>query len=239
MQTPTRAELLTYAVAMAFVALVHVLPWMSAACDQAAWKDIMKTAGPSCAEFWVNRYQTAWAGLIGAFAAMTAAWIAWHSIQVQIGREERSFAEAARRTADLEIMQIDREIAMLGIICDRTREFADEFTGVFRQGKIAEYHALDRVSLPQTTSIIVNVGSKASNDYIEWAHRLMDYRGKAQMQSSRATGPGSVGEVARSQLRQLDSQISLAVRESIGIIEAANVEIAALESKKRLIAAVG
>lgn len=52
-----------------------------------------------CFEFWLSRYQTAWAGALGAAAALFAAGIAWRAVQRQI--DEQRFV--LRKVANLRI----------------------------------------------------------------------------------------------------------------------------------------
>ena len=100
MQTPTRVELIAYAVALIIVAIVHVLPWIAQTCDQVSWTQIMATSGPSCAEFWVNRYQSLIGNMLtAAVAGVTLVWISRQlkvtQDQLEMGHRELAASAAA------------------------------------------------------------------------------------------------------------------------------------------------
>lgn len=68
------------------IAVVVILLWRAdVACHVPRHRDALKIGNAAgCIEFWLNRYQSAWAGMLGATAALFAAWIAWQAVQRQI-----------------------------------------------------------------------------------------------------------------------------------------------------------
>ena len=71
------------AVILVIIGLLGLL--MAAGCDSGTYPSKMESGGPfSCAEFWLNRYQT----LIGGMATLLAAWVAFAAISSQMAQTE-------------------------------------------------------------------------------------------------------------------------------------------------------
>jgi hypothetical protein len=61
-----------FLVGSVFVGLgINIGFWLIQSCDAPLWLKLIEAGGGSCAEFWLNRYQT----LIGGGAALAGAWI--------------------------------------------------------------------------------------------------------------------------------------------------------------------
>jgi hypothetical protein len=71
---------------LAFIAAMLIAGpiWAALACRSPAWLKVLDGA-PSCAEFWLNRYQ----GLIGAAATLLAGFLAYQAAVSDARRAER------------------------------------------------------------------------------------------------------------------------------------------------------
>lgn len=64
------------------------------ACENVNKRAAMKIFDANgCIEFWLNRYQSAWSGVIGASAALAAAYAAWRAVQQQIALQGYAHAQ--------------------------------------------------------------------------------------------------------------------------------------------------
>lgn len=232
MEKPSKELLGAIALVLAFVAAGHL--WASAT-DACALKtgdlaaEIRKANG--CFEFWANRYQTAWAGLLGASAALSAAWVAWHSIQVQIKRDDKAARETSERNQHFERQQIDREIATLNSIGDRVVAFQEEMGAKMGDESFPFAHALTRVVLPTPVGLQIILGSRASDNFMLWTQRMQELKNQVMQQLSLAGQSHPVPAKIQKALHDASVEIDHAVREGVNIRREAAAEIEGRENR--------
>lgn len=237
MEKPSKELLGAIALVLAIVAAGHLWAGAADACalktgDLAA--EIRKANG--CLEFWANRYQTAWAGLLGASAALSAAWVAWHSIQVQIKRDEKAAGEAAQRNQHFERQQIEREITTLNSIGDRVTAFQEEMASKMGGESPRFAHALSRVVLPSPVGLLMIPGSRANDGFMLWTQRLQELKNHVQQQLNVAGLSNPVPLKIQDALHDANARIHEAVREGVTIRREAVAEI---DRRERRLATLG
>jgi hypothetical protein len=70
-----------------------------------------RAGAPSCAEFWINRYQ----GLLGAFATLCAGFLAYRAAMSEVRRAERRMREARKAALNEQVDELCRDIDALKV----------------------------------------------------------------------------------------------------------------------------
>src|SRR5271155_3103254 len=94
--------------AVAAAMLIAVVMWAALACGYPAWQSVLGGA-PSCAEFWLNRYQ----GLIGALATLFAGFLAYRAAMSEARRAEQQARNARRAALNDQQRRLCRDIDAL------------------------------------------------------------------------------------------------------------------------------
>lgn len=84
-----------------------------------------KIAPLDCAEFWFNRYQSAWSSIVSAGVALFAAILAWRSVRRQISLQEDDHIRQEIRAIEAEIRERENYVAQL----DRALKTAGDVAG--------------------------------------------------------------------------------------------------------------
>lgn len=74
-------------------------------------KEVRDRTPIDCAEFWFNRYQSAWSQITAAAVALFAAWLAWRAVQAQIAAQNR-----ATHLAEVEFWESKAETSASAIV---------------------------------------------------------------------------------------------------------------------------
>jgi hypothetical protein len=131
----------------AVAVMIAVSIWAALACRNPAWQAVLNGA-PSCAEFWLNRYQ----GLIGALATLFAGFLAYRAAVSEARRAERQVREARKAALKDQIQRLCRDIDALKLAASYISEYAGRFpsnpdkTAFFNAFRLARNKALDFVS---------------------------------------------------------------------------------------------
>jgi hypothetical protein len=104
--------------------------WAALACRNPAWRTVLNGA-PSCAEFWLNRYQ----GLIGALATLFAGFLAYRAVLNEAKRAEKQARNARKAVLNDEIQQLCRDIDTLRLAADYIGKYVDRFPSEDKLGK--------------------------------------------------------------------------------------------------------
>lgn len=103
--------LLVVLIAALTVLLAYGVHKASVACGNPSKRLALKIADANgCIEFWVNRYQSAWAALLGAVAAVGAAMAAWAGVQRQVRQQGRAHISVELASWQERINQIERDL---------------------------------------------------------------------------------------------------------------------------------
>lgn len=150
-----------------------------------------------CAEYWINRYQQAWSGLIATAATLAAAGVAWLAVQSQIGVQSDANRLAAQAFWQKKADESEAAIRALDMVIEKIEE-VDRYIGqekgeypffgatlnLWRDGKIghigyssspADYLILSFAKLEAGLNIIMSRGSAfAESTKDEQIRRLLE-----------------------------------------------------------------
>ncbi|SFJ45565.1 hypothetical protein SAMN05216304_10893 [Bosea sp. OK403] len=147
-----------------------------------------------CFEFWANRYQSAWAGFVGAGAALAAAWVAWSAIQKQIKQQERatkiseiSYWQQRGDQSAAALANIDRiliHIGALQIEIGEIKNTKNTHIAIIQSLRLKGYFPF-----PFVNAFSVGDGGQSYNDFCHRIERLYD--------SARSTGEETLIRIDR------------------------------------------
>jgi hypothetical protein len=134
--------------AVAVAIVVYVIVWTTLACHAPEWRATFNGV-PSCAEFWLNRYQ----GLIGALATLLAGFLAYRAAMSVAKSAERQARDARRAALTDQIERLSHDVDALNVaarylgayLAQYPSEGGDETT-YFRAFRLARLKGSDVIS---------------------------------------------------------------------------------------------
>ena len=122
--------------AIGIAVLADIMLWAAAACRSPAWQATLNGA-PSCAEFWLNRYQ----GLLGAAATLLAGFLAYRAALSEARRAERQARDVRRAMLSEKRRRLCQDLDALRLAASYIDSYVSRFPATENATNDAYYNA--------------------------------------------------------------------------------------------------
>jgi len=207
------------ALALAVAIAVHLHAWLEPSCANEFRRIVMKSAGGvGCFEFWLFRYQSAWAGLIGAAAALTAAVVAWRAVQRQVEKQEEAnqinnltFWEKQIESHEWALVALKECKVVIDIVADADAVHDESFTEAARSALLRSAGSIGAANYT-SDQMVLRLSAR-----LDRMRKALDIDGKDERETLLADVFAQIKELGR-ELPVLISTRERGLREAIAVV---------------------
>jgi hypothetical protein len=209
------------------------------ACNAPAWRTLLNDA-PSCAEFWLNRYQ----GLIGALATLTAGFLAYRAAVSEARRAERQARDVRSSALRDKIRRLCADIDALKVAAGYLGTYAGRFPPAENPDQDSYFQAFQNawVTADDSTSYSALDAPDSYGNRINTLMTTIQQLGErinevsSRMGSNRAALLNTFGKTIIDKvngLRMVEKQMRSKIPDYEAQLNAARDELSALENGNR------